>query len=466
MAAKSSDTFPPPLPTKDLKEDDDGDPLKTTGVADRSPRGGEGESSTNLGASSASSVTQSPPTSSSFRLRRGTGWNKVSPHSSTDASPSSSSASEGESEGEESSENLFPARAGVVPSVKSVSEPGPQDVGAAVGTHETEAITPHDEDEGEDDYNKSWKITLVARNFFKLKTKEDFNHLHKILGIACFAHYIYRFLSLLLTGSMGFERNPRVVMLGFIALHAALSWSSFIFRIPTRRIKSKPMIWPELRLHNCVFATRSLLDMAIHAMGWGMVGYGAGRPLVAFLAMFAADAVTDHYKRLALLEGGDSTMRGMPWPPGARPELISLANAYYAMSQLFATAGVINISRSWRTDVELAFATLFAIQISALLLTLVRKSIMQPFGWHFWYAASLALSWVLATVRYAESAGYASVMARTAVGVPLLYALRFKLDMNKYLLWTLFTLLDGLALRSSTARTSSGYGYEDHPFVA
>ena len=37
-------------------------------------------------------------------------------------------------------------------------------------------------------------MTLKTRNLFKLATKEDPIHLHKILGVSCLLNYIYHFI--------------------------------------------------------------------------------------------------------------------------------------------------------------------------------------------------------------------------------------------------------------------------------
>jgi hypothetical protein len=189
----------------------------------------------------------------------------------------------------------------------------------------------------------------------------------------------------------------------------------------------------------------------IHIIGFGE--YCLPRVALAFIAMIAADKVTNHYKKLELIT--NTTMRGMPMPVSASKTFIDRTNVYYAISQLFATAGVLNISQRWETDVELAFLTLFAIQISALLMTLVRKSILEPAGWHLFYGISLGLSWVLACTRYAETSSVPSVAIRTLFTAIVFYNLRFRLNMNKYFMWTVFTAINVCFLEK---------GYSNYPY--
>jgi len=307
-------------------------------------------------------------------------------------------------------------------------------------------------DEDDEDVVVTWSVALRPRNLYKLVTQEDKLHIHKLLGVAVLTHYIFRLVSLVVRGTMGFEDETQVRLLFWFGLHLLLSWSSFIFHLPPRRNQVKPMIWPELRLHNIVFATRSILDAVLHIVGFGTV---AGlRVVLVFVAMVVADVITEYYKKRQLIT--NTTMRGMPFPKSASKELIDRVNLYYAMSQLFATAGVINISRNWSTDIELAFLTLLAVQVSALLMTLVRKSVLEPAGWHFIYGISLGLSWVLAAVRYTETSSVGLVFIRTVVGMACFYVIRFRWNTNKYLMWACFSLADVFIFQKA---------YKDYPFL-
>lgn len=136
---------------------------------------------------------------------------------------------------------------------------------------------------------------LRPKNVTKLFTKEDgrFAHVHKIIGCTALAHYIYRYYLLVTTGSMKFDNS--FFTLGCIFLHMLLSASSFIFRIPNRRMSTAPMIYPEFRLHSIIFAYRSLIIMLLM---WGASRYDIVLPLyfrgaVILLTMVLADCVTN-----------------------------------------------------------------------------------------------------------------------------------------------------------------------------
>lgn len=298
----------------------------------------------------------------------------------------------------------------------------------------------------DDEEEMDWGIALQPRNMYKLVTHEDKFHIHKLLGVIALTHYIFRFVSLITTGSMGFENHSTAKILFFFGIHTLLSWSSIIFHLPTRKNRQRPMIWPELRLHNIVFASRSIVDAVVNTVFTDIMTRRLFGFIAAVVAMYAADRVSDHYRKLELITKQDSTMRSMPWPKDAKMSLIAKVNIYYAMSQLFATAGVINVSKKWTTDVELALTTLFAVQLSALLMTLVRKSILGAYAWHFWYQISLALSWVLLLYRYSERSPLPFVMMRTGIAIVIAYQVRFKLNANKYVMWTCFAIADGLFL--------------------
>lgn len=303
-------------------------------------------------------------------------------------------------------------------------------------------------EESEKHEEMSWSFALRPRNLYKLFTHEDPLNLHKLIGVFCLVHYLYRLGALALTGSMRFEKDSQPKLVFLFLVHLLLSWSSFVFPLPQKRNQSKPMIWPELRWHNVVFATRSILDALLHILGLGH--YCLARVALAMAAMVAADYVSSFYANQS------TTMRGMPFPASAGKRFVSGVNLFYALSQIYATKGVINITYTWTLDVELAFLTLFAIQVSALLMTLVRKSVMEPAGWHLVYGLSLFLSWVLIYVRYANRVAWGGGINWT-IAEAIIFALgRFVFRLNKFVIWGVFSTWYILNLER--------YAYVDWPF--
>lgn len=101
---------------------------------------------------------------------------------------------------------------------------------------------------------------LLNGIYKKLFTSEDTFNVHKTLGIACLASYIYRFAHV---GAADMNFTTGYVTVLSIGLHLLLSVSSLIFRIPIKRIVGGYRIWPEYRLHSIVFASRSLATMLL-----------------------------------------------------------------------------------------------------------------------------------------------------------------------------------------------------------
>ena len=92
-------------------------------------------------------------------------------------------------------------------------------------------------------------------NLHKLNTKEDSTYLHKYLGGICLCNFVYRFGIYFIYGNMNLNNNFALTLIG---THGLLSISSLIFHIPSIRNPSKPMIYPEFRLHSIIFAIRSV----------------------------------------------------------------------------------------------------------------------------------------------------------------------------------------------------------------
>ena len=220
-------------------------------------------------------------------------------------------------------------------------------------------------------------------NFHKLVTKEDPMHLHKLLGTFCLVHFAYRYAMLFTTGSMQLHRLPDLYM---VSLHGVLSVSSLVFHIPGVRNPSKPMIYPEFRAHSILFAMRSVIACWLHYYrvhcGWNM--------LLSFHALFFADLITGFY-RVHGAHGPlakSSTMRSMPFgrdvPKEDQQSIVSMQSRMQIGATLYTLV-----------NMDAAFSPLLAIQLAALLMTMVRKSILSAKTWHLIYSLSLWLNYEL-----------------------------------------------------------------------
>jgi len=124
----------------------------------------------------------------------------------------------------------------------------------------------------------------------------------------------------------------------------------------------------------------------------------------------------------------------MPYPPGLTDIFKARLNLFYAFCQILAIVGC------FLFGFDGAFLVLFPIQFAALLLTLVRKSIIDATAWHVLYIWSLSLAWVYAFTCLPR----AKLAELIIIGSSCAF-LRFRLRVNKYFLWVplcLYTVLE------------------------
>jgi hypothetical protein len=274
-------------------------------------------------------------------------------------------------------------------------------------------------------------LSLRLSHARKLVTHEDPLHVHKLLGVASVTHYAYRYVRYFRSGggSMGFDLHSPWTAL-WIALHAALSLTSLVFRLPANRVKGAPMIWPEFRAHSIVFALRSLLVMSVHLLvpNLGRIPVaaaravmGAGKAAAVFGTLLAADAATAAYK------SSHQTMRGMPFPDYVTQRGRDALNAFYSVSQLLATMQML-----FCDSIDAAFMVMMPIQMAAFLMTCVRKGLLTSGGWHLWYAAALGSNYLRIVMGGARPPMFRAVFAATATAVTVA---RFGFRANKYVVW-------------------------------
>lgn len=240
-----------------------------------------------------------------------------------------------------------------------------------------------------------------------------YGHIHKTLGILSLGHFIHRFGEFAIYRAMTFNQTAWI----FIAIHALLSWSSLIFYLTSFRSASAPMIWPEFRAHSILFASRSLAAMSLTLSG-------LSTPLTRYANVIGtivlADLATKHY------QATNTTMRDMPFPDWVSQRSRNRLNLYYSISQVLATAGLL-----FSPSMERALFILFPIQIAAFLMTLVRKRMLSPLGWHVLYASALGLNYIHGALAQ-DSLPLVFYIASLIFCV-----LRFRFRVNKYLLWGL-----------------------------
>jgi hypothetical protein len=271
-------------------------------------------------------------------------------------------------------------------------------------------------------------FNLNLHNSYKLVTKEDPMHFHKTIGIICLANYGYRYYLLLTTGNMQLN-NPTAGIL--MCIHGALSVSSLVYHIPSKRNRLSPMIYPEFREHNILFAMRSIVCFFLHYYSFQYsVLY---KMAVCYGTMFIADFITYRHQPDAVV--ATTTMRDMPFDRQITKTVQADIIHIQSSQQIGATLFMLG-------NLDSCFTPMFSIQISAFLMTLVRKNIIDANLWHLLYNLSL---WSNIFCYYSLPLQYVIVYP---VLFHLFYYWRFstkKTPMqiigNKYIGWTIIFAL-------------------------
>jgi hypothetical protein len=200
-----------------------------------------------------------------------------------------------------------------------------------------------------------------------------------------------------------------------IYTHALLSVSSFIFHIPSKRNPSKPMIYPEFRLHSILFALRSVIISSLYYYNSHYI-YIIG---ICYLTFISADIISYYYK-----ENNGTTMRNMPFDSTIPIEVQNKITFMHSCMQIGATVYMLG-------NIETAFSPLFAIQIAALLMTLVRKSIITSKMWHAVYSITL---WVNMILFLTLPIGYILINQIMYLNYKNIF---FHYKINKYIAWSI-----------------------------
>jgi hypothetical protein len=146
-----------------------------------------------------------------------------------------------------------------------------------------------------------------------LITHHDPYHVHKIVGLLCLLHFVYRFFMIVLHGTAFPDSESCRSQAACVLVHAVLSWSALLLPLPEKRNFNSPMIWPEFRLHSITFATRHVVATAVTLLGlWpeSVVADVAVKTALVVCTVLAARVVTTKY--------GDRekrTTNAMPYPP-------------------------------------------------------------------------------------------------------------------------------------------------------
>lgn len=140
---------------------------------------------------------------------------------------------------------------------------------------------------------------------------------------------------------------------------------------------------------------------------------------ICIFTMMAADYITNMYIDV---NNANTTMRSMPFDEAITEIQQKKITMFYTLQQISATLFMLN-------NIESTFGPLFAIQIAAFLMTLVRKGIITPNTWHLVYSFSLIINiFILNTYNTTQ-------FVYVFFGTQYIKILRLKLRLNKYLCW-------------------------------
>jgi hypothetical protein len=263
----------------------------------------------------------------------------------------------------------------------------------------------------------------------KLLSHHDKFHIHGILGLTALAHFIYRFLYLFVHMEESF--CPGIESAVLLGVHILLHITSFQFMLPRHRINTKPMIWTEFRVHSAIFAYRNLVTTYLGI--WFPVFWWREPTAFSVVLKVAVLFATCKAADIATARFGSKdhrTTNAMPYPGGASPALIGTAKWFYAKSQFAAAALAVFGTPS------LSFLSVFAIEIAAFLMTLVRKGIIEAHTYHGIYGVSLFIMFpaIVATFHGTDTSTVVPIFrALTACFVVCVMRLEHRID--KYICW-------------------------------
>ena len=265
----------------------------------------------------------------------------------------------------------------------------------------------------------------------KLFTNHDPLHLHATLGFLALGHFAFRWFMVFSTGTMLIENESLVATIVSVSIHFWLPFISLLLPVPKKRNFSRPMIWPEFRLHSLLFATRHVtacLLSRIYNVQWqGTIPLGYAILCLSLwnqCIMIGASLVTRFM--------GSSTKRttnAMPYPPTMPDSQIQRTRNMYRDSQFLAA------SMAHTLDPTLCFLPLLAIQMAPFLMTLVRKNLTHA-GWHhavYAWALWLNLPGMICVMVWKDD-GWRNVMS-SYLAYWFVTKLRIQRGWNKHIAW-------------------------------
>lgn len=194
--------------------------------------------------------------------------------------------------------------------------------------------------------------------------------------------------------------------------HILLSYSSLFFKISNMRHKSLNIIYPELRLHSILFATRSFICYMLSYYNYSY----KYKMVTCILTMILADLISYN------LNSKTTTIRNLPGCKDETPKEKLIVSRMYAESQAAATLFMIY-------NIETAFLPMFAIQIAAFLMTLVKKGFINNNMSRLIYSLALWINIpLMTTLTFFQNAIF-------ILCILIFKYMRIKHNLSKYRVW-------------------------------
>ena len=289
----------------------------------------------------------------------------------------------------------------------------------------------------------------LRKAYRKLATPEDRFSAHKILGGMCIVHTVFRLMQ---AGPLDMGFRPSLATLACILLHATLSLSSFLFRIPLQRRGGELSygMWTEYRLQSIIFTLRSLAMMLV-VWSERALGLPPNHWLNALIA-FGSMAASDLSSRSVGPKGRSRTVRDLDAPHATR--------LLFSIMQIQTTSALLLGQRRF----SMHFVFVLVMQFNAFLMTLRRKNLVP-------YRAAVGLYAAMTIV------GSATVFYETSVSQPGLFlvgnalgnfaaTLRIGFNAPKYPLWAGVGVLAHLARKTLPPPMGASHSFAHWPALA
>jgi len=264
------------------------------------------------------------------------------------------------------------------------------------------------------------------------------------MGSMAVISFIYRYLYVYNKyGNLGFEGT--LLDYSTFIVHQSLAFSSINFKVPSKRLPTKPMIiYEEYRQHAMVFTMRStsvfLMSQYLKSQNFIIIII----PIIIMLHHILVDRITYIHGTI-----GNTAVR-------STSELTNNSTFYKFIAKLyslyqFLALGSMLLPNERSSD--LAFNAIIAIQSSAFLMTLYRKRIIRGTTHLVIYGGCLILS----TFHIIHLLDTSSI-----IGIIIVFLCRINFTQplnNKYILWSilLFVTINRLYLHDIYYRSINHY---------